>query len=240
MTTPRIYIPPDLCLLDSLEITGNNYHYLVRVFRVKRGHKIVLLDGQGTKCEGWVEELGKNYVRIRVALREREEMEVPRFHLFQAIPQGRKMEEVIRRTVELGIHALRPFKSSRTLLPVREERHERWEKVGMEASRTAGRAYLPLIMPILTWEDLLAEIGRMSLVLLADEMEGMRVEEALGRMTPEDVGLLVGPEGGFSLREKEEMVSAGALPVSLGKNILRTESAGAVLLTLVRHHYGFL
>jgi 16S rRNA (uracil1498-N3)-methyltransferase len=240
LTTPRIYLPPELCDTDPLEIKGEAFHYLARVLRVRVGEMVEVLDGAGTRYRGRVKGMGRDSLHLSMSPGEKVEAEFPRFHLFQALPGGRKMEEVIRRTVELGVHALRPFKSSRCQNASKRWSLDRWEKLCLEASRTAGRAFLPRVYPVLAWEEMLEEIRSLKPVLLADETGGMKVGEALEGEASRDVGLLVGPEGGFSPREREEMISAGALPVSLGKHVLRTESAGAVLLTLARHHYGFL
>ncbi|MEJ5187140.1 MAG: 16S rRNA (uracil(1498)-N(3))-methyltransferase [Candidatus Geothermincolales bacterium] len=240
MTTPRIYLPPELCVGETLEITAENYHYLARVLRVRVGETVEVLDGVGTRYRGKVEKLGRDSLRLSLMERETVDIELPRFHLFQALPQGRKIEEVIHRTVELGVHSLHPFSSSRSAPAGDKGRLGRWERICMEASRTAGRAYLPQMRPVIAWEEMLREISMLGTVLVADERGGAKVGNALAGKESLDVGLVIGPEGGFSDMEKAEIISAGAIPVTLGRHVLRTESAGAVLLTLARHHYGFI
>jgi 16S rRNA (uracil1498-N3)-methyltransferase len=152
------------------------------------------------------------------------------------------MDDVVHWAVELGAASLVPFLSSRTG-PVgapHQRRLDRWRRIALEAARVAGRAYLPEIDTVKTWEQAMGSVRRMDLLVFADEEGGQRPAQVLTGTDPLDLGLIVGPEGGFTAPERKELAALGALPVTLGANILRTETAGMVLLAAVRCCYGLL
>jgi len=201
-----------------------------------------LLDGKGLVARGLVEEITSSRAVLDILGREEVEEEKPRIHLYQAIPQGRKMDEVIRRCVELGVHAIHPFACarSRPLDSVDQNKLERWRRLAVEASRTAGRAYLPRVGEVVEWGEMVKGLREMDAVIMADEQGGERPSRALGAATIVNLGLIIGPEGGFTDEERKALMEAGAGPVTLGRLILRTESAGAVLVTAVRCHLELL
>jgi 16S rRNA (uracil1498-N3)-methyltransferase len=143
----------------------------------------------------------------------------------------------------VGVARFRPFVSSRTLPGLVRagvpEKMTRWNKVLREAARQSRRDFLPELELPLSWEGFLECLEEGHLTLLAwEEEKERRVLDALPREAPESVALVVGPEGGFSVREVEEMREAGAVTVSLGSNILRTENAGMVMAVLAGGFYG--
>jgi 16S rRNA (uracil1498-N3)-methyltransferase len=138
-----------------------------------------------------------------------------------------------------------PSISSR-ICPVRildktvHDRLERWCKIATETSRVAGRAYLPEIKKACSWTELLEELEAIEVVVMADETGGARPGAALSGEDPVEVGLVIGPEGGFSEAERRDLLEKGARPVTLGETVLRTETAGMVLMAAVRCHLGML
>jgi 16S rRNA (uracil1498-N3)-methyltransferase len=152
------------------------------------------------------------------------------------------MDELIQRCVELGIHAIHPFTCtrSRPIDFVDENKKRRWKKIARESSRTAGRAYLPSMEEAVSWTKMIGDLPGMDAVIVADEQGGVSPSQALRGDDPDDLGLIIGPEGGFTDPEREELIEVDARAVTLGTYILRTESAGAVLVAAVRCHFGLL
>ncbi|MDI7253365.1 MAG: RsmE family RNA methyltransferase, partial [Actinomycetota bacterium] len=214
-------------------------HHHVRVLRLRRGEEALLLDGRGMVYRAVVAEITPRRTRLEILDRRREEEERPRFLLYQSTLPSSRMEEALRRSVELGVGGVIPFLSRRSRPLPDPGRLERWRRVVRDASRVAGRAYLPRVEEPLTWEGLIGCVSSSPVTLLADERGGIRVAEALRGME-EEVALLVGPEGGFEIEEREQLLKAGAVSVTLGRYNLRAESAGAVMLAAGRAFFGLL
>lgn len=242
MTTPVFYVPPQELCEGLLALRGPDHHHLSRVLRMRPGEKALIMDGEGRAGRAAVVAVGPSASTVKVEAISCVEKETPLFHLFQALPAGKKMEAAIQACVELGVDTVTPFASerSRPLRAASPEKVEKWRRVAREASRLARRPFLPLVAGPLAWGELLEEIAEKDAVLFADEAGGMRPSQALEKEAVTEVCLVVGPEGGFTPREREDLGSAGAVPVTLGGNVLRTEAAGLVLLAAVRCRCGLL
>lgn len=241
MTLAKVYVPPQDLGEGRLALDGDDHHHLARVLRMRPGERVVVLDGRGGVGAARIVEMTRSLTTLHIASITRREEERPRLHLFQALPAGRKMETVLQAGVELGAHAIVPFASRRSReLKADAARVERWNKLALESSRLAGRAFLPVIEEPASWERALEMLGSLDAVLYADEAGGERPGEALGGRAPCDLALVVGPEGGFTDDERGLLAALGASAVTLGGNILRTETAGLVLLAAARCHYGLL
>lgn len=239
MTTARTYVDPDLLSIGRLVLEGEEHHHLSRVLRIRKGQPVSILDGQGSVGRAAIIEVASTKTVVEIEGIHRIEEERPRLHLFQALPRGAKMDHVVQWGVELGAATIEPFSSrrSRPLDEAVERRIERWRKIAVESSRVAGRSYLPYIRRPLYWQEALEALRDPEVVLIADEAGGKRPAEALKDLMPEDLGLIIGPEGGFTDTERKDLRGLGAIPVTLGDTILRTETAGLVLLAAVRCHY---
>jgi 16S rRNA (uracil1498-N3)-methyltransferase len=242
LTVPKFYISSQQPHEGRLVLKGENHHHLSRVLRLQKEDEVEVLDGEGLVARGRVAEITFSRAVIDVSNYDNLEEEKPRMHLYQALPQGKKMDEVIQRCVELGIHAIHPFACarSRSLDFVDENKLRRWKKIAVESSRTAGRAHLPRVDEAKGWGVMIEGLARMDLVIMADEEGGEKPSRALQGTHPDDLGLIIGPEGGFTDREREDLAGAGAKAVTLGLLILRTEAAGAVLVAAARCHLGLL
>jgi 16S rRNA (uracil1498-N3)-methyltransferase len=242
LTTPRFYVSAEALRTGSLSIEGQDHHHASRVLRIRAGETVMIMDGRGRIGHGEVVAVDATCTRVCVTDIASVAEERPRLHLFQGLPHGNKMDDVVRWGVELGAASLVPFLSSRTgpgAAP-QPRRLDRWRRIAQEAARVAGRAYLAEIDDAKTWRETMERVRRMDVALFADEEGDRRPAQALVDSGALDIGLLVGPEGGFAAAEREELAALGALPVTLGANILRTETAGMVLLTAVRCFYGLL
>jgi 16S rRNA (uracil1498-N3)-methyltransferase len=243
LTTARFYVDSAALLEGQLILEGADHHHLSRVLRMHDGQFLQLMDGKGAIARGKILEISRACTSVMVEEVRLVEEERPLLKLFQALPQGRKMDSVVQWSAELGAAVVTPFACSRShVLDVSvEKRFERWCRIAMESSRVAGRPYLPEISKARGWDEVLYELADVEVVLVADEVGGARPHDALGdAMVPEAVGLVIGPEGGFTQVEREDLLAGGALPVSLGDTVLRTETAGMVLMAAVRCRYGLL
>ncbi|MBN2026263.1 MAG: 16S rRNA (uracil(1498)-N(3))-methyltransferase [Actinobacteria bacterium] len=242
MTTAKFYVDPAEIGEGRLRLDGAYHHHLSRVLRMRKGQSLQLMDGMGGVANGSILEISSTYTSIVVGEVYRVEEERPRMILYQALPQGNKMDAVVQWSVELGAAAVVPFCCSRSR-PMDHNvnrRHKRWCRIAEESSRVAGRPYLPEVGEVCSWPDLLEKIGRTEMAIMADETGGERPSVALDGEDPAELGLAIGPEGGFSSTERCELLAEGARPVTLGQTVLRTETAGMVLLAAARSHFGLL
>jgi 16S rRNA (uracil1498-N3)-methyltransferase len=209
---------------------------------MKSGESVLLLDGKGSVARGAVIEIDRTHTLVEIDSTSHTAETRPRLHLFQGLPHGAKMDDVVYWSVELGAASLVPFRSTRTrdTDASLHRRLERWRRIAVEASRVAGRLYLAEVAAVKTWQEAVSQLCGMELVLLADEAGGVRPAHALADKSPDELALVIGPEGGFSDAEREDLAAAGALPVTLGENVLRTQTAGMVLLAAVKCHFELL
>jgi 16S rRNA (uracil1498-N3)-methyltransferase len=241
----HLFIPPESLGSGHFELAGEEFFHLKKVKRARAGEEVTWSDGAGSVGRAVIEEASASVLRLRVIESGSAERRPPSIHLLQALPKGGKMDEVVRKNVEAGVDAFHPFTSSRSLprpgSKDYRERLERWRKIAREASRQSRREFLPVVDPPRSWEECLGLLSGFETALVAWEGEKRRrVAEALPAGPPERLALVVGPEGGFDGTEIEELKRAGAVPVSLGRNILRTENAGMVLAVLAESRYGLL
>jgi 16S rRNA (uracil1498-N3)-methyltransferase len=242
LTTARFYVSEEALRAGQISLQGAEHHHASRVLRMRAGERVILLDGKGCTAHGTIQEITTDRTSIKVDDSAHVSEELPRLHLFQGLPHGTKMDDVVQWGVELGAASLRPFVSSRSRLPDASlaKRSERWRRIALEASRLAGRPFLPEVCEVESWDVALRHVRKMDAALFADEAGGLKPASALDGENPDDLALVIGPEGGFTDEEREDLAAAGARPVTLGDNILRTQTAGMVLLATVRCHYGLL
>lgn len=242
MTIPRLYVPAPRIEEGSITIEGHDHHYLSRVLRMHGNQELRLLDGKGLTGRGRILEIDYEKTTVMVEEVERFEREIPRLHLYQALLAGAKMDRVAQDCTEAGAASMVPFSCnrSRKIDEAAGQRLNRWRRLSLEAWRLTGRPYRPDVADLLGWENLVSRLYDMAMVVFADESGGVRPAEALCEECCDDVALLIGPEGGFSDEERDELYSLGGKPVTLGSGIFRAETAGSALILAARCHYGYL
>ena len=161
-------------------------------------------------------------------------------YLFQCIPKGDKMDMIVQKAVELGAAGIVPVESARCIVKLdakkAEKRQARWQQIAEGAAKQSRRMRIPAVERVMSFREALERAGELDLLLIPYELEkGMkRTKEVLQEIRPgRSVGILIGPEGGFEASEVTLAESRGAVPVSLGRRILRTETAGMALLSVL-------
>lgn len=232
----RCFVPPALLAADAPLLDGDPFHHL-QVLRLATGDELLLLDGQGALARCRIAALEKRAARLQVLERWRESESIWPLRLLQGLPKGEKMELILQKGVELGLAAFTPVTTSRSV--PHKGKEERWEKIVREAARQSRRPVLPrldLLQPLAQALESTSE----ELRLLLWEEGSVPLAAALPATRPADGVLLVGPEGGFAGAEAELAVAHGFVPVSLGRRILRTETAGFAVAAILQHRYGDL
>jgi 16S rRNA (uracil1498-N3)-methyltransferase len=165
--------------------------------------------------------------------------------LAQSLLKGEKMEYLIQKATELGIKKIIPFFSSRSV-PLLDKskklrRYHRWEKIAIEACKQCGRVAVPKVEPLQNYSDMLRMASSEALRLILWEKEGRGLKEVLqGSKGMTKIFFMVGPEGGMSDAEVGEAEKGGFIPITLGKRILRSETAGLCLLSILQYEWGDL
>ncbi len=240
-----MFIEPGDLVEGSFSLAGEEFFHLLKVKRARRGEEFTWSDGAGRTGRAVLKEVDGSKAVFTVLEIKEVRRRAPSLRLYQALPKAGKMDDIMRRCTEVGVDGFIPFASSRSVPGLRrywsDQRRRRWERIVREAAKQSRRDFLPTITEPLTWEDCLDMLRGEELALLGWEGEGeRRVFGALPEKAPGSVALVVGPEGGFSAHEVKELSEAGALPVTLGANVLRTENAGMVMAVLVGGFYGII
>ncbi|GAW93448.1 16S rRNA (uracil(1498)-N(3))-methyltransferase [Calderihabitans maritimus] len=249
---PRFFVWPENINGERALIKGPDVRHIVKVLRMGPGDRLWLLDGSGYQYAGEIVKAELEKVVVKLLGKEPCSTEPPvRVVLVQGIGKGNKLDLVIQKGTELGVARFYPLQSERTVVKLAaekaEDRRKRWQRIALEAAKQSRRAIVPEVEPVLPLPEILRQIPEACLKLVLWEEETSRgLKEAMrdfkvnyGRV-PGEVFLFVGPEGGFSLDEVQQMKESGVIPVSLGPRILRTETAGLVAATVVLYEWGDL
>ncbi|MDO4267620.1 MAG: 16S rRNA (uracil(1498)-N(3))-methyltransferase [Eubacteriales bacterium] len=222
-------------------ITGQDVNHIRNVLRMKPGEKVGIRDGISRSYVCELEELGTDRIRARILSEETDSSELPaRLYLFQGLPKGDKMEFIIQKAVELGVYQIIPVATRRAVVKLdgrkEEAKRKRWNAIAESAAKQSGRMLVPEVTGVMTLSEALSISGAFDINLIPYELEeGMeRTKAVLNQVRPGmSVGIYIGPEGGFDVEEVEQARACGVHPVTLGRRILRTETAGLTALSIL-------
>ena len=222
----------------TVELFGDEARHIKNVLRMGVGDEVLLIDGRGMEFASVLSGVGEDSVRFDIIDRRSADSEpCVAVTLFQCLPKQGKMETVIQKCVELGVHEIVPVVSKRCIVKLNgsDPKLARWNKVSVEAAKQCGRAFVPAVRPPIKLEEI--DLSQFDLSLVAYENESdTALRSVLCR--PGDIGsiaVIIGPEGGFEPSEVERLIASGGVSVSLGKRILRTETAGMAMLAQIMY-----
>lgn len=230
----RLFVAPgDLVSVDVV-LNGDSFHHL-SVLRLRVGDEVLLLDGSGNLARAILRSVSRSSAQAEVLERWTEGEDLLPLRLIQGLPRGEKFEWLLEKGVELGISTFTPVITERS--QVRGEKFSRWQKIIQEAARQSRRPLLPSLEEFKSLSEALQKTTE-ELRLMLWEDGSLPLNAVLPDAAPASCVLLVGPEGGFSGAEAQAAAAAGFLPVSLGKRILRTETAGMAVAAVLQNRYG--
>jgi 16S rRNA (uracil1498-N3)-methyltransferase len=231
---PRFFVPKD----QIPEITGSDAHQIKNVLRMQKGDTLEILDGTGAIYQAKIADVraGKVICEITSSTPQENEAKV-KVTIAQCLPKGKKMDLIIQKCTELGTDKIIPVLSERSI--AKADKLERWQKIAKEAAEQSGRSTIPAISPLMHFEEVLKIISNYDLALIPWELEKTNsLKHQLSLVCSlRSLVFLIGPEGGFSHQEIDLARKAGCVPVSLGKNILRTETAGMAALAMLSYAF---
>ena len=239
------YVPPPQISTDTATITDSEQHHLRNVLRLTPSVIIRIIDGQGNVYTAEVLDAGTNRgsSKARILSHEFHARVSPSLTLFQGLPKNDKMELILQKTTEIGVAQIVPIRSEHALQNPSQNRYERWHRVVISATKQCKRAWLPELCDPQTFETSLAQLDKFSLRLilnphLTQEPRPQHIKTVLQEVSqPTSIALFVGPEGGFSDQEGAAAIQSGCVPVTLGMNILRTETAAIVAVAIAAYEY---
>ncbi|NDL68216.1 16S rRNA (uracil(1498)-N(3))-methyltransferase [Anaerotalea alkaliphila] len=227
---------------DRILLEGPDVNHIRQVLRLGPGEEVLINDGQNARFRCIIEAIEKDRVSCRILERLEADTELPlQVTLFQGLPKQEKMELVIQKAVELGAHTIVPVRMRRSVVKLDEKsgakKRERWQKIAEAAAKQSGRSVVPVVEEPMDFSRALELAGRLDLLLVPYEnAEGMEHTRKVleGSREAKSLGIFIGPEGGYDDREVEAL---GALEhaetITLGRRILRTETAGMALLAML-------
>ena len=239
----RFFVEPSQIGEKEIVITGPDVNHIRNVLRMRAGEELLAADGQGSEYRCILRELQDSEIRAEICRKLSGSAELPsRITLFQGLPKSDKMDLIIQKCVELGVFRIVPVTTKRTVVKLdakkEESRRKRWTAVSESAAKQSKRMIVPKVHPVMKFGDALEYARSLDLVLIPYERaKGMRyTKELFASIRPgQSVGIFIGPEGGFEQAEVEQAVETGAVPVTLGKRILRTETAGMTVLSILMY-----
>lgn len=239
----NFFVDTDARQDDFFRISGTDYNHIRNVLRMVPGDTF-LVSCSGASCLCRLESFDDDTVTAQILEEDYQNTELPvHFYLFQGLPKSDKLELIIQKTVELGVAGIIPVEMSRCVMKLddkkKKSRQARWQSIAESAAKQSKRNVIPEVWDVITYKQALAKIGEMDLFLVPYENErGMAAtREALAQIKPGmSVGILVGPEGGFDPQEIELAREKGAVIISLGKRILRAETAAVTAVSMGMLH----
>lgn len=239
----RFFVAPEELEYDSVKLIGENAQH-AKVLRLKAGEEVLVCDGQGRECLCAVTDFAPGEVYLEVRQRRESETEARvRVSVYMAFPKADKLEHVIQKATELGAYEIVAFPSSRCISKPDEKslkkKLERWQKIAASAAEQSGRGRIPEVLTLPSYKAALERAVQADKALLFYENEqATTLKMALSDGTYQSVSLMTGPEGGLEENEVQQASTAGLQVCTLGKRILRCETAPLCALSAVMYDAG--
>ena len=236
----NFFITPENILDNKATISGKDYNHILNVLRLKVGDQILIsANDKSHLCK--IDSFDEISVFCEIIEKDYQDTNLPiEIYLFQGLPKSDKMELIIQKAVELGAHAVIPVQTERSVVKIEPKKikakTERWQAIAESAGKQSKRTSIPKIYDTLSFTDALDKAKTLDLFILPYEnAHGMQdTKDALSKIkSGMKVGVMIGSEGGFSQKEIDLALTIGAKTISLGKRILRTETASITALSML-------
>lgn len=246
----RFFVDPQNIREDRVVITGEDVRHITRVLRLTKGDRLTVTTGLSADYRVEITATSKDEVIGRVvevtSIDREPELKVI---MVQGLPKGDKMDLIVQKSTELGVAAIIPVETRRAVVRLEGakagQRVERWQRIALEAAKQCRRGRIPEVHPVASWYSALEAVPGGALAVVPWEGEGelslKRVLHGTGASgKPREVWIFIGPEGGLDPEEIEAARERGIIPVTLGPRILRTETAGLAVLSMILYQWGDL
>lgn len=236
----QFFVEPEQIQGKQILIRGNDVKHIKNVLRMRVGEELSVsngVDGREYRCH--IAAFEEDVVRCELRFIKEEGTELPsRIYLLQGLPKADKMELIIQKAVELGVYQVIPVSTRRSVVKLdagkAAAKVTRWQAIAEAAAKQSKRGSIPQVQQVMDWRQALDYVRELPVKLIPYELaEDMgRTREILaGIQSGQDIAVFIGPEGGFEEEEIAAAVETGAIPITLGRRILRTETAGMTVLS---------
>lgn len=239
----RFFVPSENLSDGIVTITGSDVNHIKNVLRMTAGDRLEVVCGMGSEYECEIVTLAQDMIRLKVLSEISSSRELPvRIHIFQGLAKSDKLEFIIQKCVELGASEIIPVAMARSIMKVDPKKApaklQRYNAICEAAAKQSKRQVIPAVHDFMSYKDALKYASGMDMILfpyeLAEGMEGTR--KAFNDIKGDtDIAIFIGPEGGFDPAEVESAKDAGARVISLGRRILRTETAALCAVSMIMY-----
>lgn len=238
---PRFFVGPEQVKDDTITITGPDVNHIKNVLRMGCGDEVSISDGCGRDYFCTIESVNRDAVCLHIENSWDSYVELgTKLYLFQGLPKADKMELIIQKAVELGVYEIIPVVTARTIVRLDDKKEAkklaRWQQISESAAKQSGRAIIPGILSPKSFKEALDYARTLDCGLIPYERaKGMDAARDIVRSMHgmKSIGIFIGPEGGFEEGEVAAAQAAGIRPMTLGRRILRTETAGLAVLAVL-------
>lgn len=236
---PRFYLPTDLAPNTTFRLPENIVRH-IHVLRLNAGDAITLFNGTGNDFDATLQDLGKRHAECHITAQRQPENESPlAITLVQAVSSGERMDFTLQKSVELGVRAIQPIISERCVVRLSGERADkrvqRWQDIVIAACEQSGRSIVPTVLPIVSFSDYLRQMPP-ELHLMMSLRRATTLRDIAP--APQSLRLMIGPEGGWTPAEEQAALAAGVQTITLGKRVLRTETAAMAAMAAIQVLWG--
>lgn len=238
----RFYVEEDQISGDEISISGSDVNHIKNVLRMRENEEIIICNGQGKDFQCIISQISGEEVigKIQSIVESNTELET-KIYLFQGLPKKDKMELIIQKAVELGVYEIIPVMTKRTIVKLDEKKKEqkkleRWQNIATSAGKQSARGIIPKVMKPMTYQEALNYAETLDYNIIpyekADNINNTR-DIIKGIKSKNSVGIFIGPEGGFEESEIDKAKTIDMKPITLGRRILRTETAGFTIMSII-------
>ena len=240
----QFFVEPSQIQGTRVVITGNDVNHIKNVLRMQPGEEIAVSNGEdGKEYRCGIEELYEDEIICALRFVKEDGVELPsKIYLFQGLPKADKMELIVQKAVELGVYEIIPVACKRAVVKLDEKKAKskiaRWQTIGEAAAKQSKRRIVPQIHNVMSFKEAVNYAKEFQVKIIPYELaEGMeKTRELIGNLKPgQDIAIFIGPEGGFEENEIQIALDNGIEPITLGKRILRTETAGFTVLSWIMY-----
>ncbi|MDD2978850.1 MAG: 16S rRNA (uracil(1498)-N(3))-methyltransferase [Hespellia sp.] len=240
----HFFITPQQVSGQHIMIQGSDVNHMKNVLRMKEQEEVMVSDGNNKKYLCEIETFQEEEVMLCIKEEVHVDTELPsKIYLFQGLPKSDKMELIVQKAVELGVYEIIPVSTKRAVVKLDDKKAkkkvERWNTIAQSGAKQSGRGIIPKVTDVMSFREALEYACNLDIVLIPYELaEGMKkTREIVEKIRPgQSVGFFIGPEGGFEEEEVALSLEVGAVPITLGRRILRTETAGLACLSVLMYH----
>lgn len=242
----RFFVSPGQIGPASVSIFDGDVNHIRKVLRMKEGDELTVSDGDGTDYFCRIRSISEEVVVCDIVDSWTSYVELPvKLYLFQGLPKADKMELIIQKAVELGAYEIVPVAMSRSIVKLDEKKAgkktARWQGISESGAKQSGRAIVPEVKSPMSYKNALEYAKTLDAIIVPyEKADGIEVSrELISKLCSDEniksIGIFIGPEGGFAEKEIEQALDAGATPITLGRRILRTETAGLAVLSILMY-----